>query len=144
MVQKFHAPRKAGSSEPTPLEGFMTMGFRGELRELPAVPRQTTSATVLRLRSKLGAEVAKERRQYVRSADAASVFKLPDGTTFNRAPKDMRSWEIHATYRLAWHLAHFLPSATLAQALANWLCVAQNELERRGEWKPESLPPQSM
>lgn len=72
------------------------------------------------------------------------TFALPDGTEFNRPPKRMCSWEIVATYRLAWHLTHFLPSASLARPLANWLCVAQHELERRGEWRPEALPPQSM
>jgi len=72
------------------------------------------------------------------------AFELPDGTKFNRAPKDMRSWEIRETYRLAWHLAYFLPSAQLAQPLANWLCSAQRELENRDEWQPETLPPVSM
>ena len=122
----------------------MTVGFHGILRELPAPPRPTSSVSVLRLGSDACPDMAEEGGRYVPGAVTASVFTLPDGTTFNRAPKDMRNWEIHATYRLAWHLAHFLPSATLAQALANWLCVAQNELERRGEWEPESLPPQSM
>ena len=122
----------------------MTVGLHGVLRELPASPRPTSSVSVLRLGSDPGAEVAEEGGRHVPGTVAASVFTLPDGTTFNRAPKDMRSWEIHATYRLAWHLAHFLPSATLAQALANWLWLAQKELERRGEWQPESLPPQSM
>jgi hypothetical protein len=122
----------------------MIMGFRGELREFPAVPRSTPSVNVLRLGSGVGADVVEEGGRHARATVATPVFKLPDGTTFNRAPKDMRSWEIHASYRLAWHLAYFLPSATLAQALANWLCVAQNELERRGEWRPESLPPQSV
>ena len=120
------------------------MGFRGELRELPAALRPTPSISVLCLGFGVGADVAEESGQHAQATTAASVFQLPDGTTFNRAPKDMRSWEIHATYRLAWHFAYFLPSATLAQALANWLCAAQNELERRGEWRPESLPPQSM
>ena len=120
------------------------MGFRGELREIPAASRPTPSVSVLRLSFGLGADVAEESGQHAQAATAASVFQLSDGTTFNRAPKDMRSWEIHATYRLAWHLAYFLPGATLAQALANWLCAAQNELERRGEWRPESLPPQSI
>ena len=120
------------------------MDFRGELRELPAAPRPTPSVSVLRLASGVDADVVEHDGRHARAAKATPVFKLPDGTTFNRAPKDMRSWEIHATYRLAWHLAYFLPSATLAQALANWLCAAQNELDRRGEWRPESLPPQSM
>ena len=120
------------------------MGFRGELRELPAVPRSMPSTSVLRLGFGVGADVAEDSDKHARAIAAAPGFELPDGTTFNRAPRDMRSWEIHATYRLAWHLAYFLPSATLAQALANWLCAAQNELERRGEWQPEALPPQSM
>jgi hypothetical protein len=120
------------------------MGFHGELRELPAALRPTPSVGVLRLGSGVGADVMEESGRHARATAATPVFELPDGTTFNRAPKDMRSWEIHATYRLAWHLAYFLPSAPLAQALANWLCVAQNELERRGEWQPESLPPQNM
>jgi len=120
------------------------MGFRGELRELPAVLRSTPSVSVLRLGFGAGADVTEECGQHAQVTATAPVSELPDGTTFNRAPRDMRSWEIHATYRLAWHLAYFLPSATLAQALANWLCAAQNELERRGEWQPESLPPQSM
>ena len=120
------------------------MGFRGELRELPAVPRSMPSTSVLRLGFGVGADVAEDSGKHARATAAAPGFELPDATTFNRAPKDMRSWEIHATYRLAWHLAHFLPSATLAQALANWLWAAQKELERRGEWRPESLPPQSI
>jgi hypothetical protein len=122
----------------------MTMGFRGELRELPATPQATPSVSVLRLGSGVAAAVAEEISRPSRATVAVPAFELPDGTRFNRAPKDMRSWEIHATYRLAWHLAYFLPSAPLAQALANWLCVAQNELERRSEWRPESLPPQSI
>lgn len=82
--------------------------------------------------------------QLTPAAPMGQAFELPDGTKFNRAPKDMRSWEIQVSYRLAWHLATFLPSTSLAQALANWLCSAQRELERRGEWQPEVLPPQSM
>jgi hypothetical protein len=122
----------------------MLMGFRGELRELPAAPRPAPSVSVLRIGSGASAGAVAESGRHVQTTVATPVFELPDGTTFNRAPKDMRSWEIHATYRLAWHLANFLPTARLAQALANWLWVAQSELERRGEWRPESLPPQSM
>jgi hypothetical protein len=88
--------------------------------------------------------VAQDSGRQARIAMPPTALELSDGTRINRAPKDMRSWEIHATYRLAWHLACFLPSARLAQALANWLCVAQLELERRGEWQPEVLPPRSM
>jgi hypothetical protein len=122
----------------------MTMGFRGELRELPPTPQPALSISVLHLEGGVSAAVAEELGRHAQATVAAPVFELPDGTKFNRAPKDMRTWEIHATYRLAWHLAYFLPSAPLAQALANWLCVAQNELERRSEWRPESLPPQSL
>ena len=104
----------------------------------------TPSVRFPRLGSREGALVAEETCRLGQATVAARVFELPDGTKFNRSPRDMHSWEIHATYRLAWHLAYFLPSAPLAQALANWLCVAQNELERRGEWCSESLPPQSM
>ena len=112
------------------------MGIRVELRELPIVVRPATSMSALHLVS--------GHARHAQDTTTATEFALPDGTTFNRAPKDMRSWEIHATYRLAWHLACFLPGASLAQVLANWLCMAQSELERRGEWLPESLPPQSM
>jgi len=72
------------------------------------------------------------------------MLEMPDGTTISRAPKDMRTWEIIATYRHAWALATYLPSGYLAKALANWKCVAQCELEQRGEWAPEKLPPLSM
>jgi hypothetical protein len=120
------------------------MSFHGRLRDLPVAPRLTPPVSVLRLGSGVGADAAKESGPYARATSATPVLGLMDGTTFNRAPKDMRSWEIHATYRLAWHLAYFLPSATLAQALANWLCAAENELDRRGEWRPESLPPLCM
>ena len=111
------------------------MSLRTELREAPTVP--TPLARVLPTGTdRLG--------ELIERSDSAHAFVLPDGTRFNRAPADMRSWEIHATYRLAWHLACFLPSASLAQQLANWLCVAQGELESRGEWRPEALPPKSM
>jgi hypothetical protein len=70
--------------------------------------------------------------------------KMPDGTKISRAPSDMQSWEIIATYRHAWALAEFEPSGYLAKALANWKSIAQCELERRGEWHPEMLPPHSM
>lgn len=121
----------------------MAMAIRGELRELPSEARSAPSMSAPHLFSGNGTENTGHGR-HAQATTAATEFALPDGTTFNRAPKDMRSWEIHATYRLAWHLACFLPSAGLSQALANWLCVAQKELERRGEWLPESLPPQSM
>jgi hypothetical protein len=119
------------------------MGIRGELRELPTAARPASSVSGLHVVSGNGTD-SKGHGRLAQVTRTATEFALPDGTTFNRAPKDMRSWEIHATYRLAWHLAYFLPGAGLAQVLANWLCMAQSELERRGEWLPESLPPQSM
>jgi hypothetical protein len=121
----------------------VTMGIRAKLRELPTVARPAPSMTALHLVSGNGTD-STGHGGLAQVTTTATEAELPDGTTFNRAPKDMRSWEIHATYRLAWHLACFLPSARLAQMLANWLCMAQNELELRGEWLPESLPPQSM
>ena len=119
------------------------MSIRGGFRELLTLARPAPATSALHLVSGNGADSTGHGR-HAQVTTTAGAFALPDGTTFNRAPKDMRSWEIHATYRLAWHLACFLPSASLAQVLANWLCAAQNELERRGEWVPESLPPQSM
>jgi hypothetical protein len=119
------------------------MGIRGQLCELPAVPQLVPP---VRMRDS-GHDAADGRVveiEHTQSKVITQTFELPDGTKFNRAPKDMRSWEIHATYRLAWHLACFLPSAKLAQPLANWLCAAQRELENRGEWQPQALPPLSM
>jgi hypothetical protein len=118
------------------------MGFRGQLSELPAmrlVPQVGVRGNVHDIID--GAAV---RTEHATGKVTPQAFVLPDGTKFNRAPKDMGSWELLATYRLAWHLAWFLPSAKLAQPLANWLCSAQQELETRGEWQPEALPPLNM
>jgi hypothetical protein len=120
------------------------MDFRRELREPLAAQWPVPPVGVLRLCSGVGDGVAQEIGRHAQAGVITPAFELPDGTKFNRAPTDMRSWEIHATYRLAWHLACFLPSVQLAQPLANWLCMAQRELEERGEWRPESLPPQSV
>ena len=119
------------------------MGIHGHLRELPAAPRLVPPARGRDIGHDAidGAVVEVE---HVQGNVITQTFELPDGTKFNRAPNDMRSWEIRATYRLAWHLAYFLPSAKLAQPLANWLCSAQQELENRGEWQPEALPPLNM
>jgi Protein of unknown function (DUF2637) len=108
----------------------------------PSISETSRDSRILALQEPLLERSGIDRR--AQATVAAPVVELPDGTIFNRAPKDMRSWELHATYRLAWHLAYFRPNASLARALANWLCVAQGELERRGEYRPESLPPQSM
>jgi hypothetical protein len=121
----------------------VTVVIRGELHELSTVTRPAPSMGALHLVSGNDTHSTGQTR-HAQVTRTTTEFTLPDGTTFNRAPEDMRSWEIHATYRLAWPLAYFLPSASLAQVLSNWLCMAQSELERRGEWLPESLPPQSM
>jgi hypothetical protein len=83
-------------------------------------------------------------RAMVTEVGKIPMQELPDGTKISRAPKDMQSWEIIATYRHAWALATYVPSGYLAKALANWKSTARHELEQRGEWHPEKLPPQSM
>jgi hypothetical protein len=118
------------------------MGLRGQLRKLPAV----RLVPLIRVQDIDYDTVDRTtvKAEHAQSRVIPQAFELPDGTKFNRAPKDMQSWEIHATYRLAWHLACFLPTSQLAQPLANWLCSVQLELENRGEWQPEALPPLSM
>ena len=73
-----------------------------------------------------------------------TAITMPGGTVINRQPADMETWEVIATYRLAWTLAQYTPAKPLNQALSNWLAVARQVLEQRGEWRPETLPPQSM
>lgn len=62
----------------------------------------------------------------------------------DRAPADMSTWELIATYRHAWILAYYRPRGYLAKALANWLSTTQRELESRGAWVAEIMPPQNM
>jgi hypothetical protein len=119
------------------------MGLRSQIRELPSAPRLAPQVTVRDIGDD-AVDGTAVRIEHAQGEVIPQAFVLPDGTKFNRSPKDMRSWEVRATYRLAWHLACFLPSAQLAQPLANWLCSAQRELENRGEWQPEALPPLSM
>ena len=69
---------------------------------------------------------------------------MPDGTVINRQPAEMETWGLVATYRLAWNLAQYAPAKPLDKALSNWLAVARQALEQRREWRPETLPPQSM
>lgn len=69
---------------------------------------------------------------------------MPDGTVINRQPAELETWEVIATYRLAWNLAQYAPAKPLDKALSNWLAVARQVLEARGEWRPEALPPRSM
>ena len=62
----------------------------------------------------------------------------------DRAPADMSTWELIATYRHAWTLAYYRPRGYLAKALANWLSTTQRELESRGIWVAEIMPPNNM
>lgn len=73
-----------------------------------------------------------------------STRTVPGGAVINRQPTDMETWEVIATYRLAWNLVQYAPAKPLDKALSNWLAVAQKTLVERGEWRPEALPPQSM
>jgi hypothetical protein len=62
----------------------------------------------------------------------------------NRAPADMSTWELIAAYRHAWALSYYGPRGYLAKALANWLFTSQRELESRGAWSTEIMPPHNM
>ena len=62
----------------------------------------------------------------------------------DRMPADMSTWELIATYRHAWALAYYRPRGHLAKALANWLFTCQRELESRGAWAAEIMPPHNM
>jgi hypothetical protein len=62
----------------------------------------------------------------------------------DRAPADMSTWELIAAYRHAWALAYYRPRGYLAKALANWLLGCQRELESRGAWAAEIMPPHNM
>lgn len=69
---------------------------------------------------------------------------MPGGIVINKRPADMETWEVIASYRLAWNLAQCNPAKPLDKALSNWLALSRQVLEERGEWRPEALPPQSM
>lgn len=62
----------------------------------------------------------------------------------NRLPADMSTWELIATYRHAWALSYYRPRGYLAKSLANWLSTSQRELESRGAWAAEIMPPHNM
>jgi len=68
----------------------------------------------------------------------------PGSEQVDRAPADMSTWELIATYRYAWTLAYYRPRGYLAKALANWLSTTQRELESRGAWVAEIMPPHTM
>ena len=55
----------------------------------------------------------------------------------HRKPSEMQTWEIIAAYRHAYQIMTFLPNAQLARALANFMCHAQGELEKRDAWTPD-------
>lgn len=65
-------------------------------------------------------------------------------TQTSRAPADMSTWELIATYRHAWTLAYYRPRGYLAKALANWLSTTERELKSRGAWVAEIMPPHNM
>jgi hypothetical protein len=65
---------------------------------------------------------------------------MPDnGKPLHRAPGEMETWEIISAYRHAHQLAGLHPNVRLSRELSNFLYRAQQELERRGEWRPECL-----
>jgi hypothetical protein len=63
---------------------------------------------------------------------------LPGEIHIDRAPGDLATPELTASYRAAWTLASFHPGHALAQQLANWLFRARKELQDRGEPEPEA------
>lgn len=73
---------------------------------------------------------------------AADLRDRVDGA--DRAPGDMSTQELTAAYRHAWALASYRPRGYLAKALANWLAVAQRELESRDAWTPDLASPPSI
>ena len=75
---------------------------------------------------------------------AKNYEPCPESEQVNRAPADMSTWELIATYRHAWILAYYRPRGQLAKALANWLSSTQRELESRRAWVTEIMPPQNM
>lgn len=67
---------------------------------------------------------------------------MPGGMQIDRAPGDLATPELVASYQAAWILASFHPSAYLAKPIADWLFRVQRELEKRGEREPGTPPPQ--
>jgi hypothetical protein len=68
----------------------------------------------------------------------------PASDEASRAPAEMSTWELIATYRHALALSYYRPRGFLAKALANWLLISQRELESRGAWVAEIMPPHNM
>lgn len=75
---------------------------------------------------------------------AKNYAPRPESKWIDRAPADLTTWELIASYRHAWALAYYRPNGSLAKALANWLFVSQRELESREAWVPEIMPPHNM
>jgi hypothetical protein len=57
----------------------------------------------------------------------------------HRAPRDMDTWELIATFRHARALLGFTPGAQLSRALANFMFAARRELAHRGEYDDDYL-----
>ena len=74
----------------------------------------------------------------------ANLYESPRVDELHRTPAGMSTWEVIATYRHAWALAYYRPDRQLGKALANWLFTARRELEARGSWVPEIMPPHNM
>ena len=69
---------------------------------------------------------------------------MADLVMASRAPAEMSTWELIAAYRHAWALSYYGPRGHLAKALANWIFTSQRELESRGAWVAEIMPPHNM
>lgn len=57
----------------------------------------------------------------------------------HRAPRDMDTWELVATFRHARALLGFTPGVQLSRALANFMFAARRELAHRGECDDDYL-----
>jgi hypothetical protein len=75
---------------------------------------------------------------------AENYVSHEESKQIDRAPADMSTWELITAYRHAWALAYYRPRAHLAKALANWLLGCRRELESRGAWAAEIMPPHNM
>lgn len=90
------------------------------------------------------AELTAELDQRAARVWAKNYEPRQESEKVDRGPADMSTWELIATYRHAWTLAYYRPRGYLAKALANWLSTTQRELESRGVWVAEIMPPNNM
>ena len=74
----------------------------------------------------------------------SNLYEPPKAEDLHRTPAKMSTWELIATFRHAWALAYYRPERQLGKALANWLFSVRRELESRGAWVPEIMPPHNM